>query len=156
MEFKNLAEVTKLDEAPEGASVLAATAEGEVVRVPGDGLGGGGKFAEFVYILDFNPVIGAPAFTGQCNVSFDEFKEILASRGIASVTVKNWIALEGKVVIEAATVTPRVGTVNTVDVLAADNFIVSSYNGLMSYFTSDGVIHDGNGDDPMDNGGAPV
>lgn len=42
MEFKNLAEVTQLDEVPEGASVLAATAEGEVVRVPGDGLGGGG------------------------------------------------------------------------------------------------------------------
>ena len=42
MEFKNLAEVTKLEEVPEGASVLAATAEGEVVRVPGDGLGGGG------------------------------------------------------------------------------------------------------------------
>lgn len=41
MEFKNLAEVTKLEEVPEGASVLAATAEGEVVRVPGDGLGGG-------------------------------------------------------------------------------------------------------------------
>lgn len=44
MEFKNLAEVTKLEEVPEGASVLAATAEGEVVRVPGDGLGGGGQF----------------------------------------------------------------------------------------------------------------
>lgn len=42
MEFKNLAEVTQLTEVPEGASVLAATAEGEVVRVPGDGLGGGG------------------------------------------------------------------------------------------------------------------
>lgn len=42
MEFKNLAEVTQLEEVPEGASVLAATAEGEVVRVPGDGLGGGG------------------------------------------------------------------------------------------------------------------
>lgn len=42
MEFKNLAEVTKLEEVPEGASVLAATAEGEVVRVPGDGLGGSG------------------------------------------------------------------------------------------------------------------
>lgn len=42
MEFKNLAEVTQLTEVPEGASVLAATAEGEVVRVPGDGLGGSG------------------------------------------------------------------------------------------------------------------
>lgn len=42
MEFKNLAEVTQLEEVPEGASVLAATAEGDVVRVPGDGLGGGG------------------------------------------------------------------------------------------------------------------
>ena len=42
MDFKNLAEVTQLTEVPEGASVLAATAEGEVVRVPGDGLGGGG------------------------------------------------------------------------------------------------------------------
>lgn len=41
MEFKNLAEVELLGEVPEGASVLAATAEGEVVRVPGDGLGGG-------------------------------------------------------------------------------------------------------------------
>lgn len=34
MEFKNLATVTQLEEVPEGASVLAATAEGEVVRVP--------------------------------------------------------------------------------------------------------------------------
>ena len=42
MEFKNLAEVELLGEVPEGASVLAATAEGEVVRVPGDGLGGSG------------------------------------------------------------------------------------------------------------------
>lgn len=48
MEFKNLAEVTQLDEVPEGASVLAATAEGEVVRVPGDGLGGGGGGALIV------------------------------------------------------------------------------------------------------------
>lgn len=42
MEFKKLSEVTQLEEVPEGASVLATTAEGEVVRVPGDGLGGGG------------------------------------------------------------------------------------------------------------------
>lgn len=41
MEFKNLAEVELLGEVPEGASVLAATADGNVVRVPGDGLGGG-------------------------------------------------------------------------------------------------------------------
>lgn len=52
MEFKNLAEVTQLEEVPEGASVLAATAEGEVVRVPGDGLGGGGGSAEFIVISD--------------------------------------------------------------------------------------------------------
>ena len=43
MEFKNLAEVELLGEVPEGASVLAATADGDVVRVPGDGLGGGGN-----------------------------------------------------------------------------------------------------------------
>ena len=42
MEFKNLAEVELLGEVPEGASVLAATADGDVVRVPGEGLGGGG------------------------------------------------------------------------------------------------------------------
>lgn len=54
MEFKNLAEVTKLEEVPEGASVLAATAEGEVVRVPGDGLGGGGA--------DWNAGEGEPGY----------------------------------------------------------------------------------------------
>ena len=43
MEFKNLAEVELLGEVPEGASVLAATADGDVVRVPGEGLGGGGS-----------------------------------------------------------------------------------------------------------------
>lgn len=56
MEFKNLAEVTKLDEVPEGASVLAATAEGEVVRVPGDGLGGSGGGA------DWNAAEGEPGY----------------------------------------------------------------------------------------------
>lgn len=54
MEFKNLAEVTKLEEVPEGASVLAATAEGEVVRVPGEGLGGGGA--------DWNAAEGEPGY----------------------------------------------------------------------------------------------
>lgn len=53
MEFKNLAEVTQLTEVPEGASVLAATAEGEVVRVPGDGLGGGGGSNEL--LVTFTP-----------------------------------------------------------------------------------------------------
>ena len=48
MEFKNLADVTKLEEVPEGASVLAATADGNVVRVPGDGLGGGGGVGTIV------------------------------------------------------------------------------------------------------------
>ena len=57
MEFKNLAEVELLGEVPEGASVLAATAEGEVVRVPGDGLGGGndgggGQFVVKIAMVD--------------------------------------------------------------------------------------------------------
>lgn len=39
MEFKNLAEVTQLEEVPEGASVLAATAEGDIVRVLKDEVG---------------------------------------------------------------------------------------------------------------------
>lgn len=42
MEFKNLADVTLLEEIPEGASVLASV-DGDVVRVPGTGLGGGGN-----------------------------------------------------------------------------------------------------------------
>lgn len=54
MEFKNLAEVTKLEEVPEGASVLAATAEGEVVRVPGDGLGGGGGAGGGIFTVTFS------------------------------------------------------------------------------------------------------
>lgn len=56
MEFKNLAEVELLGEVPEGASVLAATADGNVVRVPGDGLGGGnaggGQFVVKITMVD--------------------------------------------------------------------------------------------------------
>lgn len=58
MEFKNLAEVTKLEEVPEGASVLAATAEGEVVRVPGSGLGGGGNAGGGVFTVTFSSADG--------------------------------------------------------------------------------------------------
>ena len=53
MEFKNLADVTKLEEVPEGASVLAATADGNVVRVPGDGLGGGGNGGGGIFTVTF-------------------------------------------------------------------------------------------------------
>ena len=62
MDFKNLAEVTQLTEVPEGASVLAATAEGEVVRVPGDGLGGGGGV---IFSIDAEG-------NGTCNTPFDD------------------------------------------------------------------------------------
>ena len=53
MEFMNLADVTKLDEVPEGASVLAATSEGDIVRVPGDGLGGSGDGVKLFITTNF-------------------------------------------------------------------------------------------------------
>lgn len=65
MEFKNLAEVEQLTEVPEGASVLAATAEGDIVRVPGDGLGGSGGIAFFD--VEYDPynnggILSCPTF----------------------------------------------------------------------------------------------
>lgn len=82
MEFKNLAEVTQLDEVPEGASVLAATAEGEVVRVPGDGLGGGGDLV--VFTLETNE----DQITATCNVSFDKCLEIVKERGTTAAFIR--------------------------------------------------------------------
>ena len=72
MEFKNLAEVELLGEVPEGASVLAATADGDVVRVPGDGLGGGGAFVKFT-IADMS---GVPA-VAEPSMTFDEVSALI-------------------------------------------------------------------------------
>lgn len=82
MEFKNLAEVTKLEEVPEGASVLAATAEGEVVRVPGDGLGGGGELVVFNCVMN-----GNEPPTVSCSALFTECLETLTTRGTSPFVV---------------------------------------------------------------------
>lgn len=87
MEFKNLAEVTQLEEVPEGASVLAATAEGEVVRVPGDGLGGGGDLV--VFTLETNE----DQITATCNVSFGECLEIVKERGTTAAFIRTPIGM---------------------------------------------------------------
>lgn len=82
MEFKNLAEVTKLEEVPEGASVLAATAEGEVVRVPGDGLGGGNAGGG-IFTVTFSTEDGQTWTADKSNAEItDAFKAGMFVRGM--------------------------------------------------------------------------
>lgn len=99
MEFKNLAEVTKLEAVPEGASVLAATAEGEVVRVPGDSLGGGGAGWQFVVNIElsgegnytetdtgWSAGYGSDDGGAVCDKTFEEIKSAFES-GLVPVVV---------------------------------------------------------------------
>ena len=62
MEFMNLADVTKLDEVPEGASVLAATSDGDIVRIPGEGLGGIAFFDVEVDAYGDMEILSCPSF----------------------------------------------------------------------------------------------
>ena len=89
-EFKKLSEVEALTEVPEGAKVLAE-ANGQIVRVPGSGLGGSGgiktaiiKSSDYDQALTgvqtFDSADPEPVITYSCiNMTFEEAYDALAN-----------------------------------------------------------------------------
>lgn len=75
-DFKKLAEVETLTEVPEGATVLAEVG-GQVKRIPGEGLGGGGFTAVFTMDMDTQTVT--------CDKTFEECVEAFNKREIIGV-----------------------------------------------------------------------
>ena len=87
-EFKKLSEVAALTEVPEGAKVLAE-ANGQIVRVPGSGLGGsgGGIKTAIIKASDYDQglsgvqsyIAGEPEITYSCiNMTFEEAYDAMA------------------------------------------------------------------------------
>lgn len=87
-EFKKLSEVEALTEVPDGANVIAE-ANGQIVRVPGSGLGGAtGIKTAIIKSSDYDQALQgvqsyvseAPAVTYSCiNMTFEEAYEALAN-----------------------------------------------------------------------------
>lgn len=74
-EFKKLGEVEALESVPEGANALIET-NGEIKRVPGSGLGGGGGIKTAILVLDTESM-AAETQTATCsNMTYDEVKAI--------------------------------------------------------------------------------
>lgn len=83
--FKKLSDVEALTEIPEGANAFIEV-NGEVKRVPGDGLGGGGiktaiiKSSEYDNALSGVSTAGAAAVTYECtNMTFEEAYQTIVS-----------------------------------------------------------------------------
>jgi hypothetical protein len=86
-EFQKLSEVEALAEVPEGANALIEV-NGDIKRVPGSGLGGGGIKTAIIKSSDYdNTVAGlqtmmsdAPPITYECvNMTFEEAYETMAN-----------------------------------------------------------------------------
>ena len=87
-EFKRLSQVEALTEVPEGAKVLAE-ANGQIVRVPGSGLGGsGGIKTAIIKSSDYDQKLtgvqtfatAGPVITYSCiNMTFEEAYDALAN-----------------------------------------------------------------------------
>ena len=73
-EFKKLSEVEALTEVPEGAKVLAE-ANGQIVRVPGSGLGGGTG-------SDVQPFVARGGSSGLVNSTYDEVVQAINDKKI--------------------------------------------------------------------------
>ena len=87
MEFKRLADVEALTEIPEGANAFVEV-NGEIKRVPGEGLGGAGGFKTAVIkssaydeaLTGIATAASAPTNTYSCiNMTFEEAYSTLAS-----------------------------------------------------------------------------
>ena len=100
-EFKKLSEVAALTEVPEGAKVLAE-ANGQIVRVPGSGLGGGGGIkTAIIKSSDYDQGLSgvqsyrteAPEITYSCiNMTFEEAYDAMAKgepMNVLMMAVKN-------------------------------------------------------------------
>lgn len=87
-EFKKLSEVAAMNEVPEGAKVLAES-NGQIVRVPGSGLGGsGGIKTAIIKSSDYDQALAGvqtfktpdPEITYSCiNMTFEEAYEAMAN-----------------------------------------------------------------------------
>ena len=87
-EFKKIAEVEALDKVPDGANALIEV-NGEVKRVPGSGLGGGGIATAIIKSSDYDSAVsgvstyaasGKPTATYSCiNMTYEEARQIMTS-----------------------------------------------------------------------------
>lgn len=96
-EFQKLSEVEALNEVPEGASVLAEV-NGDIKRIPGNGLGGGGVKTAIIKSSDYDnalnnmatgsrAAIAADVVTYSCvNMTFEEAYQTMSSGEPLNVT----------------------------------------------------------------------
>lgn len=133
MEFMNLADVTKLDEVPEGASVLAATTEGDIVRVPGEGLGGSGGGA------DWNAVEGQPGYIA--NKPFGVEQEKLKLADVLTIEFTATATDDGNGnTVYVADISQYFSTIARITSVFGDQF--GPYGDAPMFYSLDGVEYD--------------
>ena len=141
-EFKKLSEVEALTEVPEGAKVLAE-ANGQIVRVPGSGLGGsgGGIKTAIIKSSDYDQALqgvqsydsAKPEITYSCiNMTFEEAYEALKNG--EPMTVHFMVDVNGAMNIPG--VVSFLGTmINNVPCI----FILAAMGNIELYWSSDGL-----------------
>ena len=141
-EFKRLSEVAALTEVPEGAKVLAE-ANGQIVRVPGSGLGGsgGGIKTAIIKASDYDQALSGvqsyrkaePEITYSCiNMTFEEAYDAMAKgepiTALMMATANNHIYNEHCVVFFFGT------SINNVPCIGIQDSV-----GKKLFWTSDGI-----------------
>ena len=147
-EFKKLSEVEALTEVPEGAKVLAE-ANGQIVRVPGSGLGGsgGGIKTAIIKSSDYDQALqgvqsydsAKPEITYSCiNMTFEEAYEEMAN----GEPMTAHLMLGGDGAMNMPGIVYFVGTMfNKVPCI----IIVENLTSLNLYWTADGLSTTGPG-----------
>ena len=133
MEFMNLADVTKLDEVPEGASVLAATSDGDIVRVPGEGLGGSGGGA------DWNAAEGEPGYIANKPFGVEQEKNKLADVLTIEFTATATDDGNGNTVY-AADIAQYFSTLDRITTYFSDQF--GPYGDMPMFYSFDGAEYE--------------
>ena len=139
-EFKKLSEVEALTEVPDGAKVLAE-ANGQIVRVPGRGLGGGGIKTAIIKSSNYDQALHGvqsyiepePEITYSCiNMTFEEAYDALAN----GEPMTAHLMLVGDGVVNTTGIVSFVGTIfNNVPCI----IIIENLASLNLYWTADGL-----------------
>ena len=143
MEFKRLADVEALTEIPEGANAFVEV-DGEIKRVPGEGLGGAGGFKTAVIKSDIydealasmsgngGRASAAPEPVYSCiNMTFEEAYATVMSGEVLKVVFMD--AMMGPMILDGFVTLP------TSNVLSVGYMIGSVLQSPILFWTADGI-----------------
>ena len=150
MEFKRLADVEALTEIPEGANAFVEV-DGEIKRVPGEGLGGAGGFKTAVIKSDIydealayfsgngGRVAESPEPTYSCiNMTFEEAYATVKSGEVLKVVFMD--AVVGPMILDGFVVVPAA------DVLSVGYMLGAAFQSPTLFWTADGISTEQPGD----------